>query len=56
VTPEYDTSPPLLLPAQPCEVRANMTYDAGPHPAPAATSPTPPEPQGDDPIVVTRSD
>ena len=53
----YDTSTPVARPVEPCDVRTNMTYDtAGPHPRPVAASPPPPEPDGDEPIVVTRSD
>jgi hypothetical protein len=53
VTPGYDTSTPVVLPAQSCEVRANMTYDTGSHPTPAATA-NPTEPEGDEPIVVIK--
>jgi hypothetical protein len=57
VTHGYDTSTPVLLPAQPSDRRTNMTYDtAGRHTGPVAASPPPPEPDGDEPIVVTRSD
>jgi hypothetical protein len=54
---DYDTSTPILCPAQPSDRRTNMIYDtAGSHPKPVAASPPPPEPDSDEPIVVTRSD
>jgi hypothetical protein len=56
MTPGYDTSTPAVHPVQPCEVRTNMTYDAGPHPTRSPASPPPPEPDGNEPIVVTRSE
>jgi hypothetical protein len=55
VTPAYDTSQDPRI-VQPSDRRTNMTYDPGPHTAPATANPPPPEPDGDEPIVVTRSD
>jgi hypothetical protein len=54
VTLSYDDTPmPAVRPVQPGDRRTNMTYDtAGPHPGPVAASPPPPEPDGDEPIVV----
>ena len=55
MTLDYDTSTPVLRPAQPSDRRTNIIYDtAGPHPKPVAASPPPPEPDGDEPIVVVK--
>jgi hypothetical protein len=58
VTFTYDASTTTVRSVDAISQPTNMTYDtAGPHPRPVELNPpTPDEPDGDQPVVVTRSD